>query len=365
VIKSSNRHSEMDSRNNEIAALISDEGKHTGVSGYSVLSQYLGTHEVTVKRSTSPTLFEKAAGKLLRFHSASSWYAYSSLVLEVKSWWEKKHFHALHLMWADRDWGYLDRFPGMGHVPLIGTFHACPDDFESVIARPERLRRFAAVILMSEVQRANFLAAGVPNENVHVILHGIDTQYFRSGTNPLPRKGTFDVLHVGSYRRNFEVLDAVCSRLQAVQGVKVRILAPPVHAPRFASASNVEFLSGLTDAELLAVYQQADCLLMTATSATANNTIVEGMACGLPVVAENVGGIAEYVDSGCAVLCPARDDEALASAIISLFRDKAKCDGMRTASRLRAEQLDWRHVAVQTQAVYDRVLAKNDRKTAC
>ena len=343
------------SRVQPIASLISDEGKHTGASGYPVISQYLGSRELIVKRSTNPGVLERSAGKLLRFRSASGWYAFSSFCLELKAWRARSAVRGFHLMWADRDWGYLDRLPGMLEFPLIGTFHACPDDFKSIIAHPERLRQFAAVILMSEVQRQNFVNAGVAEEKVHVVLHGIDATHFTPATRR-QQKNTFDVLHVGSYRRNFDVLISVCKRLRPCGQIKVKIIAPPQFEDQFASEPNVEFLSGLSNEELLAAYQQSDCLLMTAKAATANNAIVEGMACALPVVAENVGGISEYVNLECSTLCDAGDAESLAAAVVELYLDEALRTEMGSAARARAEVLDWSRIADQTQAIYDRVL---------
>jgi glycosyltransferase involved in cell wall biosynthesis len=263
----------------------------------------------------------------------------------------------LHLAWADRDWGYLDLALSRNRT-LIGTFHACPDDFFSTVSRPRRLKNLAAVILMSEVQRENFVKAGMRPERIHVIHHGIDTKHFVPAEPKPEPSNKFTVLHVGSYRRNFDDLEAVCDKLSNSPNIRIKIITSPKIGARFANKPNVEVVSGLSDAELLKAYQDADCLLMTAETATANNAILEGIACGLPVVTQRVGGIPEYVNKDCAFLCEAGDSDALVNALERLQADLDLRSRMGRAARARALELDWVHVAAKTQAVYDQVLAE-------
>jgi len=88
-------------------------------------------------------------------------------------------------------------------------------------------------------------------------------------------------------------------------------------------------------------------------NATANNVILEGMACGLPVVAESIGGIPEYVDDTCAILTAPGDADGLAAALVSLRDSPDKRDAMAVAARNAAERLDWRNVAEQMRAIYE------------
>lgn len=340
----------------DIVVLVSDDGCHTGRTGYPLVFDYL-TNEVRIVsvRRTSPRGLRRILAALLKWHAASGWYAPSSALLEWIGFWEDCSM--LHLAWADRDWGYLDLVLN-GHRPLICTFHACPDDFAGTVAHPCRLKNLAAAILMSEVQRVNFEKAGMLRGRIHVIHHGIDTKYFLPANQKKAPSDVLTVLHVGSYRRNFDDLEAVCDKLRNSPNIQIKIVTSPKVGSRFANKPNVEVKSGLSDAELLKAYQDADCLLMTAEAATANNAILEGIACGLPVVTQRVGGIPEYVNEECAFLCEPGDTDALVNALERLQADAALRVQMGQAARARALELDWVHVAAKTQAVYDLVVAE-------
>ena len=70
------------------------------------------------------------------------------------------------------------------------------------------------------------------------------------------------------------------------------------------------FHAGLTDDELLALYQRSSLLLLPLLDATANNAILEAMACGLPIVTTDLPGLGTYVDPSFADLLTAGDVEA-------------------------------------------------------
>ena len=69
------------------------------------------------------------------------------------------------------------------------------------------------------------------------------------------------------------------------------------------------------------------------------NTILEAMACGLAVVATDVGGNPELVQHGFnGLLVPAADPQALADAIVKLADDADLRLAMGKAGRQMAEQ---------------------------
>jgi glycosyltransferase involved in cell wall biosynthesis len=70
-----------------------------------------------------------------------------------------------------------------------------------------------------------------------------------------------------------------------------------------------------------AVMQAADVYVHAARAETFPISILEALACGVPVVASEVGGIPEQVDADCGQLVPAGDADALADALLGLLED--------------------------------------------
>lgn len=69
------------------------------------------------------------------------------------------------------------------------------------------------------------------------------------------------------------------------------------------------------------------------------NSLLEAMACGVPVVATPVAGIPEaVVDGVTGILVPPRDPSQIANALISLIGDRERMRQMGLAGRKRAEE---------------------------
>ena len=89
-------------------------------------------------------------------------------------------------------------------------------------------------------------------------------------------------------------------------------MAPAEHHHYFKGLTNVELHSSINDKSLLRLYQSAQILLLPLLDCTANNALLEGMACGLPVVTTDLPAIKDYVNDDCSILAPKGDSKALA-----------------------------------------------------
>lgn len=88
--------------------------------------------------------------------------------------------------------------------------------------------------------------------------------------------------------------------------------------------------------------------------------VLEAMACGLPIVAANGGGVAELVDADTGLLAEPDSVDSLAGAIDAIFeRDLARM-GM-AARRKAVERYDWNEILPQVLGRYDGLLANHAR----
>ncbi len=86
--------------------------------------------------------------------------------------------------------------------------------------------------------------------------------------------------------------------------------------------------------------QAADVLLLTSTSEGIPLTLIEGMAAGLPIVATDVGGVAEVVEQGTTgLLARSGNPDQLAAQIRRLLSEPELRVRYGQAGRQRAEQL--------------------------
>ena len=132
-------------------------------------------------------------------------------------------------------------------------------------------------------------------------------------------------------------------------------------------ADSVTFAGSVPQRDTPAFYRTADVFALSSDFDNSPNAVLEAMACGLPVVATDVGGVREFVaDRVGGAVVPPGDAAALAEA---LERYLAQPDAARAAgahNRLKATtEFSWRASALQLLDVYRRVIdARRDRERA-
>lgn len=325
-------------------------------SGYHVLAEYLHAETLVAPRRDPLGGLGRWRTRLMRRLAFSRWCVAGSFELDrqIRAELRGGFQGVLHYLWCDRDFAFLDFWHPHPRLRIVGTFHHPPEQLRQIIRRPGSLRRFDAIILMSETQRAWFLEQGVSASRLHCILHGVDTDYFVPASAPAATANDKVVaLAVGSTGRNFPLLAEIARHFQHEPRLQFRIIAPPHEQGRFAGLGNVTCLSSLGDAELLGEYQRATCLLHLVGTATANNVVLESLACGTPVIGQSVGGLPEYLAPEVSRLTQPGDTAALTGAIAQALLRPEELLAMRPAARRQAEALSWTHVAAQTRALYN------------
>jgi glycosyltransferase involved in cell wall biosynthesis len=113
-------------------------------------------------------------------------------------------------------------------------------------------------------------------------------------------------------------------------------------------------------------YQAADVYLHAARAENHSLAICEALACGAPVVATAVGGIAEQVRHGeTGLLVAPGDAEGMAAAIRSLLTDPAQRAAYARQARADAEaRFDKHRMVDEYLAWYKEILAQEERREA-
>ena len=321
-------------------------------SGYQVLADYLEAPRAVHSRRDPAGGWALLQTRVKRRLAFSRWITGGSLEVEreLRTLGSAGEVQAVHYLWCDRDLAFFDILARSTRLPLIGTFHQCPDDLPTVIRRSSSLRHFAAIILMSETQRDYFLQNGVNPERLHVIRHGVDVDHFTPATLEAPEN--FTVLSVGGTRRDFTQMAAVAEALQAEKNIRLIFVGPEDKVASFQNMAHLSYHARVSDAELMALYRSASCFLHLPDNATANNAMLEAMSCGSPIITQRVGGVPEYINESCALIADAGDTTSTVRSIKELSANRALQTTMRHAARDHALTHDWRLVAEQTRQVY-------------
>jgi glycosyltransferase involved in cell wall biosynthesis len=119
----------------------------------------------------------------------------------------------------------------------------------------------------------------------------------------------------------------------------------------------VAFTGRLEQEQMVSIYRDADVALNPSLIDNMPNSLLEAMACGVPIVSTNVGGVPYLVeDERTALLVAARDPEAMAAAILRLCSDRALASRLREAGLALAQTYGWHKVRDRWFDVYARAV---------
>lgn len=252
--------------------------------------------------------------------------------------------------------------------------------------RRRQLRRICNPLVQHYIALSDELAAylenrvGVSATRLTRIGNGVDAERFHpdQDRSPLPAgfapQGTLIIGTVGRLERVKDQPNLVRAFIRLVESVpearqRLRLVIIGEGSLR-ATVENLLNETGLRDLAWLpgarddipALLRTLDLFVLPSQAEGISNTILEAMACGLPVVATKVGGNAELVVAGeTGRLVPASDSEALAAAIRKFVEHPEEMRSCGAAGRQRVEErFSMRAMVAAYLKVYDAVL-----KTPC
>jgi D-inositol-3-phosphate glycosyltransferase len=123
---------------------------------------------------------------------------------------------------------------------------------------------------------------------------------------------------------------------------------------------HVRFIDAQPQEQLAYYYAAADVLVMPSHYESFGMVVLEAMACGTPVVASHVGGLASTVLPGqTGFLAPVGDVQAFSWSVEQLISAPALWQSMSEAAHLRAQAYTWPRIMKRTLQLYHELRGQN------
>ncbi len=339
-------------------------GQHTG---YEQLPRHLNA-DLRVVRSRT-TRNQIRLGRAYKRVKGWPWreddvYAAAELRFWLESLWAPADVR--HILYGEGHHHYLEHWK-QAPANLVATLHHPPEQWPQqhplFLSNLRRLRS-AIVLYRRDIEVfEQYVGAG----RVHVILHGVDTEFFCPANEPVTYR-TPRLLFAGQNGRNTDMLFRVITVLaQRHPDLVFDLLVRDTIRQRYRGLSQlthhpaVRWHERISDDALRDLYRRSYLLLLPLDVCGATTAMVESLACGLPVVTTDVGGVPDYGGGSVYPIVANNDDEAMIELVERYLEQPSWRDDIAHRARAFAEQhLAWPLVAEQHLAVYRHLLAEED-----
>ena len=318
--------------------------------------QGLATHEINV----SPSAINRAVGKLASLilragpcnsiQSCAQFYAASRLATNPRQ--------VLHILYGDHHAPLWAKYPKAIQSRTLISLHQPRSQWTPESLSSLSTLRNALFLYQKDI---SFFSPYMPNAQISFIHYCTDTDFFRP-PSPSP-KTQIRLLYNGVHLRNIamlrRLLPAIHSRFPQIQ---FDFLVPE---HRRSSADFGDLLThpavtwhgGLDDNQLLALYQSASILLLPMEDSGANSAIVEALACGLPIVTTDVGGIRDYGGGTLYPVVDNNDDPAMFAELEALINnDNLRAERSQASRQFAESHLAWPANAKKHNVLYENLL---------
>jgi glycosyltransferase involved in cell wall biosynthesis len=265
-------------------------------------------------------------------------------------------FSAVHFLVGENHTALLAGKPA-SRTPVVATLHMPA----SVLAGPPPKTGCVHTLVLLTARDAAFFAGAWGARQTVVIPHGVDTEFFQPRAAASPAAAP-SILVVGRFLRDFPLTAATVMRLAAAHpewSFDFVVPAEAWHGDDLAAVRalpNARWHDRIDDTALRALYQNAACHLTPFRDCTANNALVESLACGLPVVTTDRGGVRDYGAGTVYPLAAEHTADALAQLCERYVAEPAWRARIAAACRAFAlESLAWPVVARRHLALYAQI----------
>jgi glycosyltransferase involved in cell wall biosynthesis len=285
--------------------------------------------------------------------SGMEWYKLSDLVAEFKALQRSygTTIDVIHYLDGEHSAQFLPLLFSLrrrsGRPIVVATYHQPPNLLPSLVNK--RVVASLDCITVVSPDQVSYFRKFMEPRRIRVILHGVNIDYFAPAGSPR-RDGKFRCLTVGQWLRDYKVVRGVAERLQNYKQIEFHIVSS--QADNLRDLPNVIVHMGIDDARLLDLYQRSDLLFLPLLQCTANNVLLEGIACGLPILSSKLVSTEAYLSGFESILIPGNDADQFVAAILYLLHSPGARKKMGLAARRRAMQLDWRNIIPQYEQLY-------------
>jgi len=252
------------------------------------------------------------------------------------------------------------------YLPASNAFHGL---LRKMITR-RVVKAASAMIAVSEVLKEAMVDFRLLNNNFKVIPNPVETDLFVIGQYRVNTVKRF--IHVSCFEDRPKNISGFLNAVKHLSALRSDFECSLIgDGPEFELWKNRAeelcllgknvFFTGLKEkGELVKEIQASDFMVLSSNYETFGTVVIECLACGIPVVATNVGIVSEVINNSNGIIVPVGDNKLLEDAI-NIMLDKSNSYVPQVIRNSVLNKFASQSVATQLLNIYSQVLNKNQQ----
>jgi len=262
--------------------------------------------------------------------------------------------------------------------PLVVTYHLAYSAGHSIysalfgIAWKASLfasRKYDHVILVDPSQKPYFIDSGFEEERLTVVRNGVDTNLFSPSERPIKDDEVIDFVYVGrlSYDKGVHLLlDAFKEYHQMNPKSRLTVIGDGMLKSQLDSGVNdgsIIWLGAIDHNRIPLVLQKMDAFVIPQNIGGLGLSVMEAMACGLPVITTAIGETKRLLREDEGILVKPNSVSSVVEGMRTLAEDKKMRRSMGVRCRKKIEkEYSWHNQIGLIEDVYKRTIESMKRK---
>jgi glycosyltransferase involved in cell wall biosynthesis len=287
------------------------------------------------------------------------------------AWRQRKTYQAAHVevysglsfIWAEAAAWVLRR----AGKPFVLALHggSLPTFAQDHPTRVRRLLRSANVVCAPSQYLQRGLSAY--RADIRLLPNGIDlSRYaFRLRAQPKPALVWLRAFHaIYNPALAVEVLSGLRRQFPAAHLAMIgpdkgdgSLQQAQALAQAYGLQNAILFAGPVPNSEVPTWLDQGDIFINTTNIDNTPVSVIEALACGLPVVSTNVGGLPDLLHDGAdSLLVNAGNTAVMTEAVLRILQEDGLAEKLSSQARRSAEQFDWKTILPQWEALFEEIL---------
>jgi glycosyltransferase involved in cell wall biosynthesis len=220
-----------------------------------------------------------------------------------------------------------------------------------------RIWKKAKAVVANSQGLKKLALSSAPGQKIGVIYNGVDINEFEKDKGN-KNDNNINIISIGRLipRKGYGYL---IEALSGLEGFSLKLIGEGNSFEELQELAkkknvNVDFSGRVEHEKIYQYLNQADLFVLPSLNEGMSNSMLEAMACRLPVIGTDVGGSKELIDGNGFIVEKANSAE-LRKALLSYKRDKTLIKKHGDKSKKLAEKLAWENVVRDYFTIYNKI----------